>query len=463
MELLNMIGFDVSSTGRTHITPRTDFYGWCNVLKARELSMSSHEKVSDERNRQALNEYLYLFSSVKATGKRSAWNIVKDFSSMPHYVWKYFKAGDIDWRECNRASPVYTMRYILSYLLDPYVPSHEAIPPTDSIRDGQSTYFAQWQYSTPEIERHLDAFVATLPTWIVQLWKKEIKLTKDELIQLISTDDNKWFDKFMVSKLGDNPKGGGQIITESNQPGARRMLLSSEIHGKRYSGLWKCYVEEGYGYSYSFLPKCWMGARCLRDYPHLSELVISVWKQVWHHLDPVSQQCPPNAIGLLWYFGMFGGMIQPHQDACVRMAIDPSHNSQLLGSSVMVISLFFPQEFILTPIDSDKAPPIGMFLTEHASVYILSYGDDAKWKHRCKFPNGHRDNYRQKVRLSIVGRWLGRRTKMFCEDRHDWRRFREVYIHADKVLAEKFPYSTESQEIFKMKRQRKERMTGSKK
>jgi hypothetical protein len=116
---------------------------------------------------------------------------------------------------------------------------------------------------------------------------------------------------------------------------------------------------------------------------------------------------------------MFGGMIKPHQDACVHMAVDPSHNSQLLGRSVMVISLFFPQEFILTPIKDNHAPLVGMFLTEHAYVYILSYSDDAKWKHRCKFPNGQKDNYRQKLRLSIVGRWLGRRTEMFCEDRHD--------------------------------------------
>jgi hypothetical protein len=138
------------------------------------------------------------------------------------------------------------------------------------------------------------------------------------------------------------------------------------------------------------------------------------------------------------------------------MAVDPSHNSQLLGSSVMCISLLSPQEFILTPVEDDKAPPCGMFLTEHASVYILRCQDDAKWKHRCQFPNGKTDKYRQKVRLAIVCRWLGRRMEMFCEDRHDWRRFREVYVHVNKVLKQKFPKKEKSREIFKMDVQRKD-------
>jgi predicted DNA-binding transcriptional regulator YafY len=45
---------------------------------------------------------------------------------------------------------------------------------------------------------------------------------------------------------------------------------------------------------------------------------------------------------------------------------------------------------------------------------------------------------------------------MFCEDRHDWRRFREVYVHVDKVLEQKFPENKKSREIFKMNVQRKE-------
>jgi hypothetical protein len=460
IELLAEVGVDLSPRPRgvkaENPSPKTDFYGWKMIIPQREQRMNFYERQKDHDDRIALKNYLNLFKAVKATGKRSAWNILDDVSSIPQYVLWCFKVGDIDWKECTQDAPIYNIRYILSYVLYPYSPTHAPIQPTDFIEHGLSSYFSYSRYRTPEIDNLLDAFLTTLPKWCIELWKKKKKIEKEELISLISSDDNVWFDKFMVSKLGDNPAGGGVIITESDQPGARRMLLSSEVHGKRYSEFWQCNLEEGYGYSYSFLPKCWMGARCLRDYPHLTELVVEVWKQVWHHLDPVSQQCPPNAVGLLWYFGMFGGKIRPHQDACVRMAVDPSHNSQLLGSSVMCISLFSPQEFILTPVENNDAPPVGLFLTEHASVYILSCQDDAKWKHRCQFPNGKTEKYRQKVRLAIVCRWLGRRTKMFCDDRHDWRRFREVYLRVDKVLEQKFPKNKKNKEIFKLDKQRKD-------
>jgi hypothetical protein len=301
----------------------------------------------------------------------------------------------------------------------------------------------------------------TLPNWVKLLWKKDEEfknMSERMLVEFIKTASGIWWDDFPVSLKGTDPRSGFAKITDTKQPAPRRMMLCSEVHGRKWSNKFKCDLEEGYGYAYRFLPEPWMGLRCLRDYLHLPELVEEVWKSVWHHLDPVSQVCPPNGINLLWYFGKFGGTgarINPHQDNGLDI-IDPSCNSQLLGSSVMTINLFDKQDFVFCAMESKKngIKELQTFRTEHGSVYILRADDDAKWKHMARFPRKKEEgSYRDSVRLAICCRWLGRRTTMYCDNcRRDDKRYREVFENPNRVIEERFPNSQEMREGFRMKR-----------
>jgi hypothetical protein len=467
-ELLKNIGVDVLVKNVKQLSPTTDSFGWFQkVVRYRERKMTDTEKKIDQMHLKQLHDYLAPFmgrqETLEANG-RPGWNINENYSSLVHYTWSCLKVGDIDYRDCKRCSPAYSMKHVLSYLVDPYVHTQGPITPTATFEKGTSPFFSYESYRNSETDEHLNGFLATLPEWLISLWKKDRYFTMEELVELVHADDNKWFDQYMVTTHGTNPNMGGEIITKTAQPNARRLLLTSEIHGKKYSEYWKCDVEEGYGYSLGSVGKNWTGLRCLRDYPHLSDFALAVWKVVHPHLDPVSQQCPFNSITLMLYLGCVHAKVNPHQDNALNSSmVSPEDNSQLLGSSVMIISLFDPMRFLFTPKTSQKErlpPPSGEFLTEHASVYILKCDDDSKWKHYAKFPDGRnlRGMAGQRVRLAIVCRHVGRRTKMFCE-RQDWRRYREIHHRIEGTLAKQFPDSEEMREVFMVHTKRsKQRM-----
>jgi hypothetical protein len=101
-----------------------------------------------------------------------------------------------------------------------------------------------------------EKFIKTLPTWVIQLWKKEVSFTKEDIVEHTRADEGVLFCHFPVSVLGTDPKKGGVTLTHSAQPGPRWRHLSREVHGPVHSPKLKCHVEGGYVYSYSFLPKC---------------------------------------------------------------------------------------------------------------------------------------------------------------------------------------------------------------
>jgi hypothetical protein len=94
---------------------------------------------------------------------------------------------------------------------------------------GISPYFHIEDYGTPEIRLLFQNLIRTLPSWMEQLWKKEIKLDGDQIVKHICADQVKWFDPYMVSYNGTDPKGGGEIITESKKGAPRRQHLSVQI------------------------------------------------------------------------------------------------------------------------------------------------------------------------------------------------------------------------------------------
>jgi hypothetical protein len=213
--------------------------------------------------------------------------------------------------------------------------------------------------------------------------------------------------------------------------------LSNEIHGKKWSNRYKCHLEEGYGYSYSIVPKPLMTWRCLRDYEWVADLMNALWKRLWHHFDPPSQQCPPTAVNILYYFSAFKAHIRAHQDNAPNMSIPMEHNSQMLGSSVMVLSLLDEQELcfcaLKNPTKSSQPKVLSSIRLGHLSVYILKCCDDFDMKHMTRFPSEQKKDYGA-VRVSLVGRWLTRRCEAFCEDYKGVRRFQEKYENPNKVL-----------------------------
>ena len=218
---------------------------------------------------------------------------------------------------------------------------------------GGSCYFEPKTIATVQIRLLVDDLFKVLPQWIVDMYFKNKGLDAKSLVQNIS-DEPKWFDHFPISLLGTNPAGGSAPLTETNQPGPRRLMLSSKINGPTYDGLYKCMKEELYGYSYSVTPRPYNGLRSLEQYDPLAEMGFVLWTLVMEHLDHVSQKCPPNSCNVLYYFKEFKGKMNPHQDNSPRMAIDPMDNSQILGTSVMVFSLFATQAVKFISVKTKK-------------------------------------------------------------------------------------------------------------
>lgn len=97
--------------------------------------------------------------------------------------------------------------------------------------------------SDGNFDDYLTKFMDTLPKWTHQLWLGNIFLSPEELVEHIQAEVGKWWDDFPVSVLGTNQSGGHVPLTDSEQPGPRRMMLSSEINGEEWSKLHKCNVE----------------------------------------------------------------------------------------------------------------------------------------------------------------------------------------------------------------------------
>ena len=84
------------------------------------------------------------------------------------------------------------------------------------------------------------------------------------------------------------------------------------------------------------------------------------------------------------------------------------------------------------------------FVLGHMTVYILSAFDDIKWKHQCRFDKEHTSP----VRLALVFRWLGRRTKFFERDYKGERQAMELIPFPNSALSEKFPWSEQCRQNF---------------
>lgn len=275
------------------------------------------------------------------------------------------------------------------------------------------------------------------------------------------TNENKWTDHLMVNKLGSNPKAGSCRITASKHPGPRRFAFSVERHPPRLCKRHRCNIVPLYGYSYSFNPKWWMGCNSLRRYKTLSELGIQLWMDAWDYLDPLSKICPPTGGTLLTYFGCFGGEIQAHQDNAPNSATPFYHHSQIIGSTVMCLTLFDGMDYDIVTIESQTRGKKDYvvqksFKTSHGSLYLMSATDDFNSKHRAKFPPQRKTGKKKKglIRVAIVWRWLGRRTFAFDSDYTGWRQRCEVWEDCKTLAKQKWPNCSTSRGNFKVEKKK---------
>ena len=102
------------------------------------------------------------------------------------------------------------------------------------------------------------------------------------------------------------------------------------------------------------------------------------------------------------------------------MAVDPKINSQIVGSSVIVVSFFAPQEFFFTDraktSSSGKKPKtIWSFLTDHCSIYIMDPEDDSKHYHSTRFTKNCISK-EHSCRICFTLRWLGGKAAFLGSD-----------------------------------------------
>lgn len=426
---------------------------WMKIVRYKvetEIAMGCMTTEANTAQVEELRNLLRRFISEKGRTK------VCEFSSVAEYVVKCLKVGDIEPVECTR-SPAHdnmnNVRGVLSFFTQPLLVHNQCIAPTQTIKSCRSTYYSPSSLPVGLTSVLRDFVDTKIPAWIRDIHEKvhTTPLSKETLIANIS-NDFVWYDHFPVSLRGTNPLAGHDLITRTDNPGPRRLHLSVAIQEPKYRPISSAHTQECYGYSYSITPLSWMGCRSMDQYPEIARIGYEAWTAVRAHLDPVSQQCPPTACNILHYFGAFGAFIRPHQDNCPNMQLpDYKWNSQLLGSSVLVVNLFDSQMMKLSDVETKRE--VGSFLTEHMSIYVLSAFDDIRYRHTTTFL-GTKGANESKVRISLVYRWLGRRTKAFCGDYNGELRWCEYHPNPNAKVKAKFPRCREHQKGFRHGTQR---------
>jgi hypothetical protein len=220
--------------------------------------------------------------------------------------------------------------------------------------------------------------------------------------------------------------------------------LFCKVSKPRYSGS-KCHIQDGYSYtlSESITPKVFYRGRSIEDFPGFAELGDKLWVKLWHYLSPVLKACPPNGVQVLTYPGKFDSYISLHKDMNPDMAIDPKNNSQIVGSSVIVVSLLDTMrvEFCKQTRQRNSKGEmvtcfemVDYFNKEDRSAYVLDPNDDLDVYHRVFFLRDFIKEERSggkrkkehiyisstprcgKVRVAITYCWLGKRAEFFCDD-----------------------------------------------
>ena len=410
------------------------------------------------------------------------------YASMKQLLVEWLDIKKIDLDECRRTAPVTSFHHTLSYLVIPLERStvrNQPLPEWQMFRCGKGCQLTSTTRKKPKKEikekppvrphhttslptgytclfsavhfgdeKVWTAALADFPNWIIDLANGTLQLNKQELCERIESDP--FFDCFPVSLGGWIHSKGVKNLGQTLQRGPRRLTLFDDM-GRQWSKRWKCYLRKGYVYSNGYtLPPFYTG-RTIADFPGIAELKIHVWKKVWSQLSPISKCIPPNGAQILCYFSAFDSKINFHKDVNARMQ-SPKNNSQVPGTSVIVVSLFLGQLVqFATNQGKREFIPVAEFYTHHKSVWVLHPHDDLVVYHGTGF---HKRNKKEEfegnkmgwegVRVAIAFRWLGRKALFFDGlNAFKERRYRMVVERPRSVIDKKYKDKPDVAEEYK--------------
>ena len=240
-------------------------------------------------------------------------------------------------------------------------------------------------------------------------------------------------------------------ITGSQSGRPRRLNLYDKVDNFTYNERYKCSVQDGFSYTLSFTPPIFYGGRCLDEYPAIATLKVNIWKKVFHWLSPLSKLCPPNGVQCLLYIADFNGFIRPHRDMSPSMNVDTKTNSQIIGSSVIVVSFFDSQMIRLGTLDGNqKFVDHDVFSTDHCSVHVLDPSDDSLYHHTNKFETMRTRmvNRPTRIRLALTFRWLGNRKQFFGPDNKSGLEYCQVEARPLEFIRRKWRKSPPTQRMW---------------
>jgi len=385
-------------------------------------------------------------------------NVAAPSESLKEHMVKNLKVGDVKPSECTRDAPIYDIRHNLSYIRHPYIPPRTTRwisnnnTPTDEYK-WTSFFGADHPIFSSHTKKLIEELIMDMPAWWFSMYKdnggnESVDAIKEYVVEKMTQED-KWTDHLMVNKKGTNPSDGSCPITQTTHPGPRRLSFSVERHPPIVSSLHQCHIVPLYGYGFSFTPKWWMGCNSLRHYETINKLGIQLWKEVWEYLDPLSQVCPPTGGTLLTYFGCFNGKIPAHRDNSPSIKADYWHNSQMVGTTVMVLSLFDDMHYdIVTMEPMTKGQKdykiLKRFTTSHGSLYLMSAFTDIESKHTAEFPqswivDGKGKKKKGLIRVGVAWRWVSRRAFAFDHDYMGERKRCEVWHDCKQLALKRYP------------------------
>ena len=415
--------------------------------------------INEEHRKQNIEWFNAIANSFS---KRNGFIKQKRYNTLHELFIKWLKVGDINPNECTRDQPCHNLRHTLSYIavplsvmeipskLDPSWrlkdhdnPFNEPETYTALLNPGNTVFFDSTNFSPSMFKEVLDF----LPQWMLRCYEGVYTPKDDDLVRLIETDEV-FYDHFPYPIGAQNWRHGTVEITKTKHLRPRRLNLYDKVNNLTYNQDYNCTVQDGYSYTLSWVVTAPMfyGGRCLDEYQPFAKLKVDIWKKVYHWLSPISKLTPPNGMQCLLYVADWNGSIRPHRDMNPSMDVDPKSNSQIIGTSVIVISFFHPQIIQLGhPITKTKFHVHDSFQTEHCSVYVLDPHDDLNHHHTTLFPEPTEEEKNStRIRYAITLRWLGNRKKFFGPDNQVGLKHCEVHHQPKRLLTNHFKQSQPS-------------------
>jgi hypothetical protein len=357
---------------------------------------------------------------------------IRSFHSIEEYIVTRLNIADICPSRCNPDSAVGSIERVLSFVVCPDqrdfcsgAPLRPSWTPGLDAPVCKSTYFSRESlYVGTKGMALMDKAVMYLPNQLIEKLRFETATENNKPAAIIEAIDQAGiFDNFHYGTEGRIYKSLVSI-NKCGHPQPRRISMSVTITRPRCIGANK--IRDLYNYGAAGRPSADWRSRPMA--PDIAELGEHLWKTLWHHLSPASQVCPPTGCQLLLYSSCLKAQIRPHKDNGImrdsgkqsRIATDTSLNSHIIGTSVIVFSLFDEMEFCLLTPKGQKGYMASQkdhewnekstVLLQHQSAFVLDPTDDENFMHAARYRGGTQPG---KLRVAFVFRWLSQRSPFY--------------------------------------------------